>query len=382
MTTALLSTLFENYKESHLFGRYITNDHLEPILNKNTKFNKRTLGYSVNGIPIYCITCGHGPIKILMWSQMHGNESTTTKAVLDMFNVLLSGQNECIQLLERLTIFCIPILNPDGAKLYSRNNANDIDLNRDAVDLSQPESIVLKRLFKEVEPDWCFNLHGQRTIFSAGDNKKPATLSFLAPAIDEAKSISPNRQKAMALIANLNNTLQRIIPKQIGIYDDTYNANCVGDSFQSTGVPTVLVEAGHYYKDYQREEVRKLVFYALMLSLSTISEKSINLDTYEDYMSIPPNKKLFYDIIIKKARLSKVEPDVTDIAIQYSECLINGRIEFIPTVSKISDMSTYFGHLEINAKNKLVTDKDQNPLRLSNEIDFVLVNSEKISLKA
>ena len=40
------------------------------------------LGYSVKGLPIHELQVGFGKQKILMWSQMHGNESTTTKAKL------------------------------------------------------------------------------------------------------------------------------------------------------------------------------------------------------------------------------------------------------------------------------------------------------------
>jgi murein tripeptide amidase MpaA len=30
------------------------------------------------------------------------------------------------------TFYCIPMLNPDGAALYTRENANKVDLNRDS----------------------------------------------------------------------------------------------------------------------------------------------------------------------------------------------------------------------------------------------------------
>src|SRR5690606_18803559 len=99
---------------------------------------------------------GDGPIKILMWSQMHGNESTTTKAVLDLINFLLEGSEMSNSILERCTIKIIPILNPDGALAYTRVNANGIDLNRDAQNLSQPESKVLRAVFEDFGPDYCF----------------------------------------------------------------------------------------------------------------------------------------------------------------------------------------------------------------------------------
>ncbi|MBT8375460.1 MAG: DUF2817 domain-containing protein, partial [Bacteroidia bacterium] len=152
MTTQLLSTLFKLYKEKSLYGRYITYEHVHPIFSSYRSIKNETLGYSVNGNPIDCLSCGNGPVKVLMWSQMHGNESTTTKAIIDIFNTLVAESLECNHILEKLTIICVPILNPDGAVNYLRNNANDIDLNRDAINLSQPESVILRQLFDKVQP--------------------------------------------------------------------------------------------------------------------------------------------------------------------------------------------------------------------------------------
>ena len=57
------------------------------------------------------------------------------------------------------------MLNPDGATLYTRANANAVDLNRDSQDLTQPARRVLRATFERFKPDYCFNLHDQRTIF-------------------------------------------------------------------------------------------------------------------------------------------------------------------------------------------------------------------------
>src|SRR5690606_33137806 len=205
--------------------RYINPEHIQPLLEKHQPyFNIETIGYSVLDEPISVIQMGSGPTKILMWSQMHGNESTTTKAVFDLCNVFADANNEIIDtILEKCTIAIIPMLNPDGAKAYTRVNANNVDLNRDAQDLSQPESVVLLDFFNKFQPDFCFNLHGQRTIFSAGTTNKSATVSFLAPAQDENCTITDTRKKAMEIIAIMNENLQQMIPNQVGIYDDAFN---------------------------------------------------------------------------------------------------------------------------------------------------------------
>jgi hypothetical protein len=48
----------------------------------NTDNQLSVIGNSVLGKPIYKYIIGTGNIKIYLWSQMHGNESTTTKGLL------------------------------------------------------------------------------------------------------------------------------------------------------------------------------------------------------------------------------------------------------------------------------------------------------------
>ena len=132
-------------------------------------------------------------------------------------NTYYLNKNEISEsIINACTIKIIPILNPDGAKAYTRLNANAIDLNRDAQDLSQPESLVLNRCFHSFKPDYCFNMHGQRTIFSAGKFNKPATISFLAPAQDLECSLTRTRKQAMEIVTVMNDMLQKQIPNQIG----------------------------------------------------------------------------------------------------------------------------------------------------------------------
>lgn len=130
-----LKNLHKTHKELTLTGRYIHHKMISPLLSKlPSKFKVEEVGKSVENNPIHSVTFGHGSKKILMWSQMHGNESTTTKAVFDLFNTFSSESDTILSILDSCCIKIIPILNPDGAKVYTRINANAIDLNRDAQD--------------------------------------------------------------------------------------------------------------------------------------------------------------------------------------------------------------------------------------------------------
>ena len=379
MTLDLLNTLYTEVKTPELHGRYITNSHIEPCLHKLLKPLKKILGYSVENRPIYSLTYGHGAVKVLLWSQMHGNESTSTKALFDCFNLFETGNKTAKRLLEHCTLVIIPILNPDGAERYTRLNANLVDLNRDAQDLTQPESELLRQAYYKEKPDYCFNLHGQRTLFSAGQTNNVATLSFLSPAQDSERTLTPNRKAAMVIISEINKLLQDEIPNGIGRYNDGFNLNCVGDTFQNFGVPTLLYEAGHYVNDYNREEVRRLMFIAILKGLDVIVDK-FELENYESYFAIPENGKCFNDIIIRNVKLSGVE-ELVDVALQYKEVLISSELQFIPVVNAISDLKTKFGHKEIDAKGCAVTTLDNSDLIIGSEIVFVMMNNEEISLK-
>ena len=135
-----LTDIFINCRLSGLSSKYLNNDHLR-LDELKPLFKVSELGYSVNQETIYCINIGKGRTKVLLWSQMHGNESTSTKSLLDLMNAF--NNNEFLDVLENCTLFIIPILNPDGAREYTRVNYNKIDLNRDAKNNSQPESKLL-----------------------------------------------------------------------------------------------------------------------------------------------------------------------------------------------------------------------------------------------
>ena len=307
------------------------------------------IGHSVLNQPIYAHCLGKGPKKVLLWSQMHGNESTTTRALLDLFDHLHSISGA--KLLEGLTLLIIPQLNPDGSSAYTRLNRNNIDLNRDALDLSQPESIALNEVFKSFSPDFCFNLHGQRSIFAAGKRGKPAILSFLSPAADEKRSITPARVKAMQLIALINNNLQKFIPNQIGRYDDTFNSNCVGDRFTSLGVPTILYEAGHNSLDYDRNFTKKMIFNALTTGLNAIDNGDyLNYSTAE-YNQIPENQKDYVDILIKNIDI-KTDAGLfknQELSVLYHEEKRGESVFFKPVCHRFSEHSELLAHRVFNA---------------------------------
>lgn len=365
---------YRQIKEQSISGRYLTLENIEPIIKKlSSKFKIKVEGFSEENQPLYSITYGKGDFKILMWSQMHGNESTTTKAIFDLLNFL----NAADDLDSKITLKILPMLNPDGALRYTRENANGVDLNRDALNKSQIEIKTLFSVFEDFKPDLCLNMHDQRSIFSSGKTSNPAVVSFLAPAADENKSVPANRAYAMQLIAAMSDFLQNEIPDKVGRYSDDFNPNCLGDAFQSMGVPAILFEAGHIGDDYERENTRMYLFMALWYLFNKVLNNDKNLPLSETYFVIPENQKLFYDLIIKDASVDK---KVIDIAVQFEEKLFDNSIQFIPKVAIFGDLSSYFSHKTINAQTRKVKINDTEFVDTDTEIVKLTIGDENISM--
>ena len=368
--------LATEYLEPKLKGKYIHLDVIFPLLEsfKNV-FEITEIGKSVQQRSIYQVQIGIGKTKILMWSQMHGNEPTTTKGLFDFFNFLSKDSELAQQIKNKYTLLCIPMLNPDGAFAYTRENANSVDLNRDAYLASQPEMKLLRGLYEEFKPDYCYNLHDQRTIFGTEGFNLPATISFLAPAFNNDRDYNEVRMKAIVIINKMNRVLQKYIPYQIGRFDDSYNVNCTGDYFTTQNTPTILFEAGHFQMDYDRDESRKYVFISLLSSLLDNYENVIVDNELDNYLRIPQNNKRFFDFIYKNVKIidNSVEK-IINFAAQYVEVLENNEIYFKAKISKVSDLEEYFGHTEYDCKSMLFSENGINIPEIGKEANFYLDN--------
>ena len=346
--------------EDRLKGRYITINHILPLLDHYREvFNISVAGFSENGVEIPLVSFGQGGKKVLIWSQMHGNESTTTKALFDFFKFITSNKQATKDLLSKHTFYVLPMLNPDGAALYTRENTNGVDLNRDAQTLSQTESKVLKSIFDALQPDLCLNMHDQRSIFGI-KGPKPATLSFLAPSADILKTITPAREVAMGHIVKMKNYIKAHHHNQIGRFDDTYNQHCVGDSFTSSGVPTILFEAGHFKDDYSREQSRSFVFYAL-IALFDLDTAFQNKDVdYKEYFNIPENQKIYKDVVLYNVCVDG-EDTLQTISFQYKEIIHDQNIVFELYLDAIEVDKDVFGHQYFDLQGgKVLVNSHQN----------------------
>ncbi|MGG5577714.1 M14 family metallopeptidase [Myroides sp. C15-4] len=344
----------KTYQVQSCKGRYVTNEKIADFL-KTLKhyFKVDVIGKSVENRSIFSVQFGQGKTKILMWSQMHGNESTTTKAVLDLLHYLNESTEEKVaDWQSKFTLILLPVLNPDGAFYYTRVNANQVDLNRDSVDLTQPESKILRRALEEFQPDFAFNLHDQRSIFGVGDTGKSAAISFLAPAYNEERLINDTRKRAIQVIEAMNEAVQKVAFEHVGRFDDSFNINCIGDYAQAMGIPTILVEAGHLGKDYQRENTRELVFISLWRALDVIANHTYINYTTKGYFSLPENTKNFCDVELRSVKNASGTRNFI-LKIQYKEILTEGTVKFCPIIVDIDEKESKFVHTLIERECQL-----------------------------
>ena len=351
-------------------NRYISPEKLFSYLQANLSDYIQEIGTSYLDKPIYRLTIGTGKIQVLAWSQMHGNESNATHAMLDLLVSLDKAPELKEELFSKIQLDFIFMLNPDGSERWTRLNAADIDLNRDFHNEASKEIKFLKHAAASKKYDYALNLHEQRTIFTT-DGIHPATLSFLAPSENVERTVTENRKKCMAVIASVYSHLKEMIPNQIGRYSDEFYPTSTGDNFIKAGMPTILFEGGHFVDDYTRKGTRKYYTIALYYALKAISELNSDITGWETYLDIPENQETHYDIVYRNVRLNTDHECILDIAVQYREIKEEGKdeISFIPFVMEAGDVKKRKGWLEIDCTGKKFISAIKYP-KLDSVVDF------------
>ncbi len=351
------SAFYQHFPDYHVgaitTNRFPVEDYHDLLHKLAGPFQLATAGYSVEGRPIYRITLGQGPVKVLMWSQMHGNESTASRALLDMLqffgNPGSQFQSWVDRILQTLTITLVPMLNPDGSARFIRRNALYIDLNREARSLVSPEAQLLHELVKEIKPHVAFNLHDQRRFYNIAGTGKPSTMAFLAPACDQQETVPDNRLRAMQIIAALRQQLEQVIPGQVGLYDDSYSPRAFGDWVQGTGATTILVEAGWQAGDPEKEYVRRLHFATLLHALALCADKEHTGFTEADYRQIPMNDEKLFDVLLRQVTMAVDSKHYqTDLGISHQEITLEDGITWYRQglIEEVGDLQEWYGFSE------------------------------------
>ncbi len=378
------------------YGSYVQQDFrhrwLRPhfLYEKLEKFQNHGIlkisevGKSVENRPIVSVKFGTGKTKILLWSQMHGNEPTATLAMVDLFNFLSKSDSyDDFRnfLSEQLTLVYVPMVNPDGAENFTRENILGVDLNRDALSQKMPETKILTALAKAEKLDWAFNLHDQRNIFSVGDSRKSATVSFLAPSVSEKREMNESREKAMKLITGITKLVEKELPNHCARFSDEYYPRAIGDWFQNQGVATVLIESGAYPDDPFRDRARRLNFLCLLEAFRQIADGSFQQNNLEDYHQIPENSKNQLDWIFRDCKIEKNGQTFTvDVGLLQKERpnLETGKLETHFEIEEIGDLRHKFG-LKEEKNGKILN--HTFPIIIGQKVDFIFLkeNGRKLT---
>ncbi len=319
----------------------------------------REVGQSVERRSINMLTFGQGKTKVLLWSQMHGDEPTATAALLSVYLYFARNFDSPFvqELYKNLTIHSIVMLNPDGAQRYQRRNAQGIDINRDAQRLVCPESRVLKGIKEDINPEYGFNLHNMGGRETAGDGGKLLNIALMAPPFNKGEEASPTRDRAKQLVVEIKRILDQLIEGHVAKYKADYMPRAFGDAFQHWGVSTVLIESG-LTDNTDPHYLVKINFVALLGAFDAIASGRLADIDPEKYTDIPLEGIEVYDILLKDVLVyngKNIPPFRADIGINIDRVQEDGNLVYKSTIEDLGDLSITTGREEISGESLIAT---------------------------
>jgi hypothetical protein len=314
-------------------------------------------GRSVEGREIFLLTIGRGSERILLWSQMHGDEPTATCALLDLLAYLGSRDSEpwVEQMFQKYSLLIMPMLNPDGAERMQRRNAQGLDINRDARLLQSPEGRLLKEIRDRYQPFIGFNLHNQGSTTTVGDTGKVATIALLAVAADNPGSL---RTGALAkqVTAVLYEALSPFIYGHISRYDEEYNPRAFGDNLTLWGTPVVLIETGGSPAGESPNFGVKLNFVGLLAVLNSLTTGRVQNGNPAVFDALKYNSPdPIYDLMLHNALIftgTGVPLFRGDVAVRGDA---RGGARGTAIIAEIGDLGVFSAHRTIDCSDAMVT---------------------------
>jgi hypothetical protein len=373
---------YENFKMSAISSRRFSQaDMLKwlDLLRNQKLFTMTPVGRSAEGRTISMLKLGSGKTTVFLWSQMHGDESTATMALMDVLKFFSQEPDHVVtrSILDKLNLLIIPMLNPDGAERFQRRTAQSIDMNRDALALRTPEARILKETRDTYRPHFGFNLHDQDPRYSVGETRNVSAIALLAPAFDESRADNNVRVPAKKVAATLASILHEFVPNNVSKYDDAFEPRAFGDNIQKWGTSTVLIESGGWPGDREKMFIRKLNCVALLMALHNIAVDRCERADVNEYEHLPFNTKYLYDIILRNAKLKAndtVQSVAVDVGINIDE-EFNPRTKKVEAVAKvvdIGDLRTFGAFRDVDVHGVLV---DGAEIKIDQRIPMETVES-------
>ena len=139
-------------------------DFVKDLAAKCEWLSYEIIGQSVEGREIFAVRAmaadlpaSDNRLRILLFSQQHGNEQSSKEAALLLMANLANGKHP--EWLRNIELWIVPQVNPDASEVNERRNARNLDLNRDHIMLESPEIQALHALFQKVMPHVTIDVH-------------------------------------------------------------------------------------------------------------------------------------------------------------------------------------------------------------------------------
>ena len=151
------------------FAPYSYERHLDLIALANTHARVSSLGNSLEGRPIDCITWGTGTLPVWIIARQHPGETMTEWLIEGLLQRLFDSSDAVAQPLAQIvTLYIVPNMNPDGAIHGNlRSNAAGINLNREWQTPSlnhSPEVYHVRNAIHATGVALFLDIHGDETI--------------------------------------------------------------------------------------------------------------------------------------------------------------------------------------------------------------------------
>ncbi|WP_337866898.1 M14 family zinc carboxypeptidase [Ignavibacterium sp.] len=206
-------------------------------------------------------------IKVLIFAQQHGNEQSGKEGALLLINELLKSENQ--YLFDKIDFVLVPQMNPDGSDKNQRRNGNGMDLNRNHLILTEPETKALHKLFDkylfevtmDVHEYWPFGEEWKKLGFRRNFD---VTVGAITNINISEKIRNLSYQKYLPFIFNFiqskGYTAFHYLPGgPVGIDYLRYSTFDINDGRQSFGVQNTLsfIQEGMNGENYSTDNIEK-----------------------------------------------------------------------------------------------------------------------------
>jgi murein tripeptide amidase MpaA len=166
----------------------------------------RSLGKSLDGQDLDCLTIGEGKISVWLYARQHPGESMAEWWMEGALEKLTDPDDPVARVLRRdCTFNVVPNMNPDGSRRgHLRTNAVGVNLNREwhaPTAEKSPEVLYVRNAMDETGVDFAMDVHGDEAIpanFLAGFEGIPSLtdrqLGLFKAFSDNLERISPDFQ--------------------------------------------------------------------------------------------------------------------------------------------------------------------------------------------